>query len=145
MRKAITILLLICANLVLMVHTIVPHHHHDSIACFIMPVEEDHNDDCCTHHEEDHQQKHATDDSNDCCMLNDVLAIIPHQFKPEYYEFDVSSKLIYSDQFHSTIQGPETDQELLISYKDFRQRPFQPFSYELFATRCMGMRAPPSC
>ena len=145
MRKIIAILFLLCANLVLMVHVIVPHHHHDSMACFIIPVEDEHEDACCTSHEDDHQQKHAGDESNDCCLLNDVMAIIPHQFKPEFYEFDASANQAFNELFLTIIKVTVADEDFLISYKDLRQRPYQAFSYELFASRCLGMRAPPSC
>lgn len=145
MRKSTAILFLLCAYLVLLVHNVVPHHHHDSIACFIIPVQEKHDSTCCTHHEDDHPNKHNSDDSNDDCLLNDVLAILPLQFKLEYHEYTIATKLIYSIQYLPGIKGSEPVQERSIPLIDLRHKPFLDFSYEYFATRCLGMRAPPHC
>ncbi len=145
MRNAIAIFLMSFASLVLLVHVVVPHHHHDDMTCFILPVEEDHDTHCCNHDNVDHQKKHDTDCTYDCCILNDIPAIIPYNYMPEDLNFGFSCMLNNTSHYLSMIVVPDIDQEQVITYKDFRQRPFLVNSYEVYAPHSLGLRAPPSC
>jgi hypothetical protein len=133
-----------CASIVLLAHAVVPHHHHDDFACFIYS-EEAGQDDCCDQKDADHQKKHDTDSTNDCCILNDILAVIPLTYKQEDLNFDFSCMLINTNHYISMIVVPDIYQEQVISYKDFRQRPFLVNSFEVYASHSLGLRAPPYC
>ena len=143
MKKAIAIFLILCANIVLMTHAVVPHHHHDNIACFIPPVEEEHGN-CCDHSTSDHQDKHDANTADDCCILNDILAIIPDNYKQENLAFDFTSNE-YANHYLSIISTQEGYDELLSSDKALRQQTYLLLSYEVFVAHCHGLRAPPSC
>ena len=133
------------ASIVLLSHAVVPHHHHDSMACFVLPYEGGHEHDACVHHDTDHQEKHDTDQNNDCCILNDILAVIPDNYKQEDLNFDFSLILNNTNCFLSMIIVPDLEKEQLIFYKDFRQRPILVNSYEVYAAHSLGLRAPPCC
>lgn len=145
MQKIIAIIMMSFASLVLLAHAVVPHHHHDNVACFVLPSEGNHDHDACSHDDADHQEKHDADPHNDCCLLNDILAIIPGTYKIENLNWDHSVLLNNSSYFLISFLIPEMDQGQQLTYFDFRQRPFLAFSYEAYATQCLGMRAPPSC
>jgi len=146
MQKIIAIFMMTFASLVLLAHAVVPHHHYnDNMACFVLPHESEHDHDGCNHNDADHQEKHDADHNNDCCLLNDVLAVIPDNYKPEDLKVDFSSTQIHAIQFLSMIKLPDFDQEFLISFKDFRQRPYLDYSYQVFSTHGFGLRAPPYC
>lgn len=132
------------ASLILLVHAVVPHHHHDDFACFIYSEESGH-DDCCDHEDADHQKKHDTDSTNDCCVLNDMLAVIPDTYKQEDLHFDFSWMPNSASYLISMIVVPDIYLEQVFSYKDFRQRPFLVNSYEVYAPHSLGLRAPPYC
>ena len=134
------------ACLVMLAHAVVPHHHHDNMACFVLPMdsEDAHDHDCCDQ-EEDHQEKHDADHTNDCCLLNDILAIIPDSYKSENLTIDFSCDYYDISHYSSIISASECEQGHEISYRDFRQKPFLDNSYEVYATHSLGLRAPPIC
>ena len=142
MRKPVAIFLLLCANLVLLTHAVVPHHHHDDIACFILPVEEGH-DNCCDHSTPDHQEKHDANTGDDCCILNDILAIVPDNYKQENLAFDFTSDE-FTSHYLSIVLSQEGYDEPLCSLKTIQQ-PYLLHSYEVYAAHSLGLRGPPSC
>ena len=143
MRKAIAILLILSANIVLLAHVMIPHHHHDNIACFVIPVEEEH-DNCCDH-DTDHKAQHESNSSDDCCILNDLLAIIPDGYKQENFNFEFIFREINFGIEASDINFLAENTTFNKFHIAFRVKPYLENSYEVFATQSLGLRAPPAC
>ena len=143
MRNAIAIFLILCANIVLLAHVMIPHHHHDNIACFVLPVEEEH-DNCCDH-ETDHKAQHESNTDDDCCILNDILAIIPDGYKQDnqHLEFKCQEIIIGLEAFDLVSLEENTSNIKFLNA--FREKPYLENSYGVFATQSLGLRAPPIC
>jgi hypothetical protein len=144
LKNAIAIFLILCANLVLLVHAIVPHHHHDDAACFVLPIEEKH-DHCCDHNDMDHQDKHKPATNDDCCVLNDFLAIIPDTFKQDFNAIDFSSTEKIITHYLIYIASSEDKLPLFNTGLYLRQEPFPADCRPASGTLGVGLRAPPHC
>jgi hypothetical protein len=146
LKNAIAIFLILCANLVLLVHAIVPHHHHDDAACFVLAVEEKHDHDhCCDHNEANHQDKHKPATNDDCCVLNDLLAIIPDTLKQDFNAIDFSATEKIITHYLIYIASSEDKLPILNTGLYLRQEPFPADCRPAQGTLGVGLRAPPQC
>lgn len=144
MRKAFAIFFILCANIILLAHAVIPHHHHDSIACFVIPIETDKHHDCDHHDAENHHQ-HDTECDGDCCLLNDLLAIVPDGYKQEQlFCCPASEQPIPSDiNFAGLLSGQDQVHECTLNV--FKEPPFLIYSASYTPGSINGLRAPPTC
>jgi len=143
MNKAISILMMLCATMILFAHAVVPHHHHDNVACFISPVE-DHHHDCCDHDSEQ-TKENDTHGEDGTCLLSDFLAIIPDNYKQENLNIELSSNDIPANILALLVVPSEENKKPSTSSEAFRRKAPPESSYEHFISRSLGMRGPPSC
>lgn len=142
MKKATAIFFILCANLILIAHMLVPHHHHEGFACFSPPFHESHHD-CQGHHHTDVPDQNSGSEENKC-SLSELLAIIPDAYRQESILFekilmDGATKYLAISDFHIT--------ELLRYKVLLRFINTKPISY---GTLCHfkgahALRAPPYC
>jgi hypothetical protein len=144
LKKATAILFILCANIVLLTHAVVPHHHHDDIACFVLPVEEKH-DHCCDHQDADHQEKHKPGASDDCCVLNDLIAIIPDANKQALITYDFSAHQKIVTHYLSILIPTGNELPIINTRSYFRQEPVPADCRPASGTLGVGLRAPPYC
>lgn len=146
MRNATAILFILCANIVLLAHAVIPHHHHDEVACFeVITTEKHDHGHCCDHQDAGHQEKHDAGTSNDCCVLNDFMAIIPDNFKQEIKPLNFSFEAKNFNHFLLAVI-PAGDELLLSGLTDsFRQNPIPDKCLPAAGSLGPGLRGPPSC
>lgn len=143
MNKAISISMMLCATMILLAHAVVPHHHHDNAACFISPVEE-HDHHCCDHDAEQ-PKDHENSGEDEACLLSDFLALVPDNYKQENYSVEYSNNDIPASLLALLIVHSEDNNTQSRPPEAFRRKVLPDSSYELFISRCLGMRGPPSC
>ena len=75
MKRSIAIILIACANLILLAHTILPHHHHDGIAVTLTLERTDDKHNHHDHHHHSNSNDHNNDEASnqEDCMLTDLL------------------------------------------------------------------------
>lgn len=74
MKRTVSILFLLLANVILLAHVVVPHHHHDSV-----PVEVLYLHDNGHHHHHDHDSSHHHDGPETCLISQSVAsAVVRH-------------------------------------------------------------------
>lgn len=82
MKRTILLTLMTLANILLLVHVVMPHSHHDGIVCFSLS-EINHHSHCTTHQHDDigaccaehceHNEHHNHQNSEDCDLKDIVL------------------------------------------------------------------------
>ncbi len=80
-KKQLTLIVLLLANIFLLAHGVLPHSHHDGIVCFSLEellhqhhysdIHKNTSDCCCSHEEAD--KTHHHDASHEDCDLKDVI------------------------------------------------------------------------
>ena len=142
MRKAFAIFIILLANIILLAHVVIPHHHHDSIACFVAPLEnEEHHD--CDHHDTD--KRHDAECEGDCCLLNDMLVIIPHGYKHEQLYWLISNEGSGLNFISLGNLSPELDPPSNPFVKAFKDPPYLFHKTSARPGSVYGLRAPPTC
>ena len=134
---------MLCANVVLLAHAVVPHHHHDGTACFTTPIEEE-QDHCCDHDTAKPHEKHDANTADDCCILNDILAIVPDNYRQENFAFDFKCNE-NTNLYFSVILTSDSYDEPLGYLKAIRQQSYFPSLSKTFLAHSHGLRAPPCC
>lgn len=142
MKKALALFLMIVANFILLAHAVIPHHHHDEVACFTFPIEEHHGHEC-EHH--DTGNKHDDDCDGDCCLLNDLLAIIPDGYKHDDLIFSILKDDHASSDILVNVYLSIQSKPLNKAAKTMRYRPYLAKLLPSAAGHGIGLRAPPSC
>lgn len=148
MKKAIGIGLLLLANIVLLVHAVIPHHHHDQLFNFCDITFHQH--DAINHCR--HLQSTGTFSENDKhthrglglddCVLDDV-----------YVRFVNDDHRIYVDESHIDFPSsllcslPYNPIQIKAAFTPlpFRQKPHLESFYTNHITQSTGLRAPPYC
>lgn len=70
-KRSITILLLFCANFILLAHVILPHHHHDGVVVSLTFEQNQHK-----HHDHGHSHHDNAPFDQEDCFLSDLLSQI---------------------------------------------------------------------
>ena len=146
MKKAIGIGLLLLANLVLLVHAVIPHHHHNPLfnSCIISFHQHD-----AVHHCQHLQSKATTSENDenthrnlsleDCLLDNVYIRFVNdnHSIQGNESNIDFQPLFLLSD---NSIRI-ESDFTPL----PFRQKPHSESLYTSHITQSKGLRAPPFC
>ena len=141
MKRAIALSFFWLANIILLVHVVVPHHHHDlSTVCFLLSH--------CAGNEETHKhasdsdcQQHDDENSREECPLKNVYV------KLENSKFFVDLNLDKHFQYPVLVLFPVKS---IVKITDsgnlpFRQKPCLLSYCTEFIARSSGWRAPPAC
>lgn len=152
MYKITGIVFLVVANLVLLVHAIVPHHHHNHSACFVKVISHQ-SDFSCNH---SNKQGHNSEETNACnsndkdgehekggCLLKDILAITPVSHKHEYTCALCVNDNLDSYQILQVLNSDETEGHVKLYGLPFRQNQLIPTYQINYVSHCLGLRAPP--
>ncbi len=138
MKRAVTFIFLLLANIALLAHAVVPHHHHGGSITFILCS---HCNDCgkaCHHNHEAGQH----DDSTEDCPL-----------KEGYIRADSCKQVVSADSGDDTQLSDDLplfyfDSVIKVTdcgYLHFRQKPYLFFYHTTFISEALGLRAPPVC
>ena len=128
-RRTASILFLLLANLILLVHTVIPHHHHANLICFKHDLQlTDNHDD--NHHDKD----------NDICSLQNIIVIVQNNqeiksVSPQNYidQFNNSQALLSNSNQYIPIQSK------IIWLKHYHSPPY----YSPLFENNKGLRGPP--
>lgn len=140
MKRKITILIVLLANLIFLAHTVIPHHHHHAELCFASShsnteTSAHQHDDCCPHEEKQEIP------SDRCCVLQDAAAIPADQVK--------ASPKISIEPYSApgglwAIEQVEIKQNLLFAGFIRSYTPSEVSLYSQYILRSIGLRAPPA-
>lgn len=150
MKKTIGLLLLLLANVALLAHAVIPHHHHPheelGAICYPLPTA-DHPDSDQTDHpsyEEREGHAHGNNGLGDRCVLNELYRRYASG-ESSSAEDDVRRSPDLQDLFcliccidRPALYASGDDGALSLPPK-----PYLLSSYNLYATRSSGLRAPP--
>lgn len=145
MKKAISLFFTLLANLILLVHAVVPHHHHEDIACFTNHFNTEHGITCHQHENHDPGNDHDTDHENDNCSLHELLAIVPDRIRQEqlqYFFNDRPEACTYAIIAKTAMLDPS---ELHTASGEYIRKPYLLRTYRQVYTCSNSLRAPPYC
>ena len=137
-KKVMTMVIMLLANTILLVHAVIPHHHHaDNDICFVAshchsgaPA----TDNCCTHQ----HQHHSGSEEN--CVLNQVVAT-PHNVNKFDGKCPVAADTQF-DYFLSNDSDCQAEPFQVVSNQTGWPLPFIRHDFRL--TDSSGLRAPPA-
>ena len=133
LKRAISLLSLLFANIVLLVHAVVPHHYHaDTGICFVAHCQNSEEAHC---HDYGDVQTHQHDGnpSSDNCSIDNVYA-------PANNKKVVCYQPTIKCDYEQIIANSYFTANTAVS---FQQKPYLPRFYSEFITRSIGLRAPP--
>lgn len=140
MKRTLVFTMLLIANLVLLVHAVVPHHHHDAKVCFSIA----HCQSCGhdAHQEHDHHHHDQVPFQKDdlaCCQLKDemVVTVQKNQVRLEPLEIPFSVCGCFAVVPH------QHDVYILPTGLPFRHKPFLISFLNPLCSLTNGLRAPP--
>jgi hypothetical protein len=140
-RKRTAILFILLANIVLLVHAVVPHHHHKSLVC----VESNHcqsDNSAHNHSTAAHDHEHDGSAGTENCVLKQAVVIPVNSVKPEFRclgcddnhsPFVHLQAILFGNEFNSFVPK-------IIS---IAQIPLKTSSHSNFVSSSLGLRAPP--
>lgn len=145
-NKAIALGFLILANIILLVHAVVPHHHHEGTVCF-----ETHDGHSCSNHDRDHGHYHnhnhdhshnhdhnPDQDTSSCLLKTEALLQKGTQWKDiQCPEFQKIQAYFLPSSFHTL------NPDILVSLREIFKHPLPPDLYVSQALASCGLRAPP--
>jgi hypothetical protein len=137
--KKTAFLFLLVANLVLLVHAVIPHHHHSLEIC----ITDSNCQDACENHEHSNSNcDHTGNETDDCCVLNQLILLPGNNMRQE-------TNCTIGDDFNP----PFDSTPIILSYTDFNVGPKNikakvpipviQSAYTQFVVLSSGLRAPP--
>lgn len=131
-KKHISIVFLFIANLLLLVHSVVPHHHHREQLC----IEQDHCNDCDHEYVYTNHSKHHSSEGPNYCLVRSVYAVPVNKVAQQ----NVAVIQLLGIMNYANIELPDltAQQSKLIG-----KIPDKPNLYSYLASSSFGLRAPP--
>ena len=139
-KRAMTLSFLLLANIILLVHAVIPHHHHDLVCCSPNAHCDD-NDETHEHTADSGCQQHDDENKGKECPLKDVY------MKPENDKSLVDLNPHNDLQYPVLLLFPVKSMVKITDLKNlpFRQKPCLLFYYTDYLSQSLGLRAPPVC
>lgn len=142
-KRYITLVILLLANMVLLAHAILPHTHHDGVVCFSLEdIKDQHScskfkdiSDCCDGHETA-QSSHHHHNSEDC-DLRDVI-IRQDTNHEEIIPCEACLSLLYDIYSLNELFLVAPEYEERLAYKPYLISYISPY-----VGSTIGLRAPP--
>lgn len=146
-KRFFAILFILFANIIMLVHVLVPHHHHKTEVCLSKtdcipnrahePLDKQ---DCSEHAEEEHT--HDDKSQTNFCLLNSPLILPSKKMEcltsPFFY--------LHTIFIYRTIQSTLRDADLITSVSLLYGKLAPPNNfhlYTMYASNYIGFRAPP--
>jgi len=148
MKRALSILILVCANLILLAHSTMPHHHHDGVIVDMMVcLEEDkHHDKDIEDQQHDHNahtenhHKHSEYPILESCFLDNALPF--STVNSQKYDKTVDD----TDTLYSLIAViRDSSNKIILQGKQIGHRSYLLFSPSFLITHANALRGPPIC
>lgn len=134
-KKWITLVLLLIANLSIIAHNVTPHHHHDGVVCTASAY----GNECCDENNEDshqHDSRHCHDSFGECELQKTMM----REAGTNHIQFDVPliTLMVHHCCGLSSCHMEEPDFATF-----FRQKPYLDSYYTTYVSPTIGLRAPP--
>lgn len=144
MKRTLSILMLLMANVLILAHAVIPHHHHDKVAVAIEHFWEEGD---AHHHSHDGEAHHH--DGPEDCFLTEALeeALVKDAFS-EIEPLLIAPQLPLLQLFNwEAIVSDAAPAVEALQYlrHPFRQKPYLTNVYLAFVANQLGFRAPPFC
>ena len=140
MRKTMTLVFLVFANIILLAHAVIPHHHHQQLVC----IEKTHCDGEKESHEHSLPERNHQHDGNDnpfSCILKQAIAL---PINPGKELSDCISSLS-NFSLNYFITSVLTEDRFLINDNQASDLiPFLFAEYTYYISSNLGLRAPPA-
>ncbi|WP_313380484.1 DUF6769 family protein [Proteiniphilum saccharofermentans] len=149
MKKAVAISFLLLANMIVLVHAVIPHHHHNQLPVSFDIVQHEHGDATHEHFPHNHDTQHPVPHGDNShghkvfeeCILNQAYLKIGNDKQVAQLhnlDFTLLSCLLtpFSDSL-TAVAGLEG--------LPFRQNPYLLSYHTEFISQSLGLRAPPVC
>jgi hypothetical protein len=136
MKKIITFIILLFANIVLLAHSFLPHHHHSDGSVYVVThcCSTEHNHEGCTN-EKGHN--HDSCDGGVCEITEDYTLREQSVGSPDNsYKITLFSQLFYACKTFELIVYDEIQ---------FSEKPCVNLYHSAYYTQSTGLRAPPVC
>ncbi|RIJ47682.1 hypothetical protein D1614_13975 [Maribellus luteus] len=143
MKRILAAFLILLANLVLLVHAVIPHHHHSENLCFDLTVTEQSNTEtCCSGICTKENHPDDPDKESDCCTLSHIIALFNGDIK-QNIRAHISSHDLLSNVSFVALEGNENSG--ILNPRFFIEIVFndQLPIYHSLASKAFGLRGPP--
>lgn len=141
-KRIPAIFFILLANIIILVHAVIPHHHHEEEVCIVSShcdsEGEDHDHDSADHKHHNHGEKSIGD-----CALQQILISPPNKIKHEIKSLDLDNDLFHT--FH--LQALLIENRFVLacfSNVPKTEPPILLFTYQNYAGKITGLRAPPT-
>ncbi len=156
MRKRLSILMILLANILILVHVVIPHHHYNKeFVAVVNMLNEDTRDLFNHEYEHEHHQNRDTDPAHhhDCnkedCMMNETVAAAVLKIQTddgsEWTAMPQMDKVDVQQIWLTAIALYETSFTLYNKEGHVRQRTYIASGHTDFLACSKGFRAPPTC
>lgn len=125
-----------------MAHAVVPHHHHKSEVCIVNTHCQSDND-LNEHIDVDHNHEHDRKSNQENCFLKEVVIIPSNRLIKEFNTLDWSDNNLKCNVFQSVLANNYLKSIIPVFILNLQQNQ-SASEYIFFATRALGLRAPPS-
>lgn len=146
MRKRLSILMILLANILILVHVVIPHHHYNKVFVAVVNMLNDDTRDLFNH---EHEHEHHHDCNKEDCMMNEAVAAAVLKIQtddgsewttmPQLNKDDVQQIWLAAIAFY------ETSFTLYNKEGNVRQRTYTASGHTDFVACSKGFRAPPIC
>lgn len=141
-KRTIAFYLILFAKIILMAHAFVPHHHHKSEVCIVNTHCQSDND-SNKHIDVDHNHEHDRKSNQENCFLKEVVVIPSNRLIKEFNSLDWADNHLKFNLFQSVLTN--NGFESITPFFILNLQQTQSVSkYLFFATRALGLRAPPT-
>ena len=149
MKKAITLSVLLLANIIILAHAVVPHHHHNQVPVAINTSHHEHSSDATHehhHHDDTAPVEHKGDSHGhgvveECLLEKAFIRIGSDKQAFQALDFDFNLLPCIVSLFSGYPIPQITDDDGL----PFRQKPYLLSYHTEYISVSLGLRAPPVC
>ncbi len=139
-KKVISLLFLLLANVVILAHSVVFHHHDNPIPVTLCVADQEHH---CDENAEQNHCCHDTESAGNCCDSKSCLLNTPFTTNDNIRALSAVNNfdfvIIHLFSVNQIVQITD------LTGLPFRQKPYSLPFYSEFISQSKGLRAPPVC
>ena len=146
MKRRISALMILLANMLILAHAVVPHHHHNKMFVAILNVLDEDARDLFNH---EHGHEHHHDGNSEDCLISEAEAAAVLKIQTDDGgEWSAAQSIDHEDALQIwTAAVALYELSFTTSNKEdnVRRRPYVASGHSDFIARSKGLRAPPAC
>ena len=135
LKKVTSILFAVFANAIVLTHLFVPHHHHEQEICY-------ENTHCTNEHTNHDHAEHEHDNSSETqnCVINKL--VVPNDLIKKQLRVSFTQKLNDFDTYKALLLSLDAN-KVSAPFLRGELRASKTSEYIVYASNCLGLRAPP--